>query len=216
MKPSETMSKQLDYSKWDSIGDSDSEDEKASPAAAPGRAHAAGDPGASERDDDIDNTKLSDLHGLKPVQTSRAWQEIERLQLLADNLFFTAEQSQNTPDYQKAHWHYTEVLRLVQGALLVEQKAAEAQATVNKEKGKGSSSGSGGSSCSSSGSKISAIAARKHVAACHLNSACCCIRAKKWTEAAQHCDEALSDTFKSHTLADLQAIDELRARHLRV
>ncbi len=180
------MSRGLDYSKWDKVDDVSSDEEEKSDKA--GRKNLS----TAEREG------LGKLHGLKSVETKRAWEEIDRLQNIADGVFFKAEETHSTQEYQSSYKHYEEVLRLVEGTLAVEEKAAEAadgKYAVTHD---------------------SAAKARKHVSSCNLNLACCCIRAKKWETALQHCEAVLASTFEGRNLGPVEPLHVLRASHLRL
>ncbi len=196
------MSRLDAYSKWDSLNSDDEEEDKTT--------------NTSQRQ--MNDMKL---HGLKPVDSSRAWTEIATLQKIADGIFFKAEEmhgqsssnggsNSSKQEYQSAYKHYEEVLRLVSGALTVEKKAAEAAQSDADKKKRADADVARGKDI-----------ARKHVVSCHLNLACCSIRASRWTEASKHCKAAISSHHGSFPLSSdtqggtgVSSIEELRARHI--
>ena len=137
-----------------------------------------------EDSDEEDNSDVKQ----RSEQMERAWIEIARLQQIADGMFGKAEESKSMQEYQAAQKHYTEVLRLVKGALEAQRGPRLGIVSADRPQ-----------------------RANKHIIACNLNSACCYLRANNWTLAEAHCTEVISSPPLK-----MNPIEELRARHFRL
>ena len=97
----EGMSIGINYSKWNKIIDSSDEEDEGAGVVNKGK----------------DKVRQED----SAKQMEQAWKEIDKLQQIADGIFFKAERSTNLQEYQSAQKHYDEVLRLVKNTLELQQ-----------------------------------------------------------------------------------------------